>query len=77
MNYWAIYKAVVNILAKYQLIGTDAFIGECVRRVQEDADPQDWNDDDAMIAVRNTLNELIEKNFHNNATLGADSTHIK
>lgn len=76
MNYWKIYHAVVSVLVGYQLIGTDAFIGECVRRVQEDADA-DWNEDDVRIAVRNTLNDMIEKNFPNNATYGADSTHIK
>lgn len=59
-EYWAIYHSVVSILAGYQLIGTDAFIGECVRRVQEDAD-DNWNEDDVRIAIRNVLNELIMK----------------
>lgn len=61
-NYWAIYHSVVSILTSFQLIGTDAFISECVRRVEQDADVN-WNEDDVKIAVRNVLNEMIEKNF--------------
>ena len=66
MEYWSIYHAVVDILTGYQLIGTDAFIGECVRRVQEDADTN-WNEYDVRIAVRNVLNEMIE-NFNTTVT---------
>lgn len=60
MDYWRIYHAVQGILTAYGLIGTDAFIGECVRRVQEDADAE-WNEHDVRIAVRNALNEAIEE----------------
>lgn len=76
MNYWAIYKAVSEMLTAYGLIGTDSFIDEIIHRVDEDADA-DWNEDDVRIAIRNALNELIEKNFMYDATSGADSTHIK
>ncbi len=59
-NYWEIYRAVTEIAHNYGLNGTDRFISECVQRVQQDAD-DDWNEDDVRIAIRNTLNELIEK----------------
>lgn len=60
MEYWAIYKAVMDMMPTYGLIGTDKFIGACVERIQQDAS-KDWNEDDVRIAIRNTLNELIEK----------------
>ena len=59
-NYWAIYRAVTDMLNAYDLLGTDTFIDECIQRVQQDAD-KEWNEDDVRIAIRNTLNELIEK----------------
>lgn len=61
-EYWEIYNAVSEILNGYGLCGTDAFIGECVIRIQLDAG-HDWNEDDVRIAIRNALNEIIEKNF--------------
>ena len=59
-KYWAIYRAVADMLPSYELMGTDAFIGKCVERVQQDAD-EDWNEDDVRIAIQNTLNEIIER----------------
>ena len=60
-QYWEIYRAVSELLAEYfNLCGTDTFIHECVLRVQQDADT-DWTSDDVKLAIRNQLNELIEK----------------
>jgi len=59
-EYWGIYKAVTDMLNSHDLLGTDAFIDECVRRVREDAD-ENWNEDDVRIAIRNVINGLIEK----------------
>ena len=59
-EYWRIYKAVADMMSAYGLIGTDKFISECVNRVAQDADTN-WNEDDVRIAIRNTLNEMIEK----------------
>ena len=58
-EYWAIYKSVMDMLRSYDLLGDDKFIHKCVMRVEEDAD-DNWNEDDVRIAIRNTLNELIE-----------------
>lgn len=58
-NYWAIYKAVDDMIRSYGLSGTEKFISACVERVEQDADV-DWNEDDVRIAIRNTLNELLE-----------------
>ena len=58
-NYWAIYKAVDDMIRLYGLSGTEKFISACVERVEQDADV-DWNEDDVRIAIRNTLNELLE-----------------
>ena len=61
MDYYReIYCAVSEMLTAYGLEGTDEFIGRCVDRVRYDADVE-WNEDDVRIAIRNTLNELIEK----------------
>ena len=59
-NYWAIYKAVDDMIRSYGLSGTEKFISTCVERVEQDAD-KDWNEDDVRIAIRNQLNEMIEK----------------
>ena len=61
-EYWEIYDAVTEIMHDHDLLGTDAFISKCVERVQQNAD-KDWNADDVRIAIRNTLNEVIEKIF--------------
>ena len=66
MKYWEIYRAVMDILTSYGLVGSDEFISDCVKRVEQDAD-EDWNEDDVRIAIRNALNELIEK-FNNSET---------
>ena len=59
-DYREIYYAVSEMLTAYGLEGTDTFIEKCIDRVRHDADA-DWNSDDVIIAIRNTLNELIEK----------------
>ena len=61
-EYWKIYRAVCDLLRSFDVIGTDTFISRCVERVQQDAD-KDWNEDDVRIAIRNQLNEVIEKFF--------------
>ena len=58
-NYWAIYKAVDDMIRSYGLSGTEKFISACIERVEQDADV-DWNEDDVRIAIQNTLNELLE-----------------
>ena len=60
--YWSLYYAIIELLSSYGLIWKDSFVDECVRRVQEDAGT-DWNEDDCRLAIRNTLNETIEKIF--------------
>ena len=59
-NYWAIYKAVDDMIRSYGLSGTEKCISACVERVEQDADV-DWNEDDVRIVIRNQLNEIIEK----------------
>ena len=58
-NYFAIYRAIADMLHSSGLTGTDAFICKCIKRVQEDAD-EDWNEFDVKIAITNELNETIE-----------------
>ena len=59
-NYWEIYEAVDDMIRSCGLSGTEKFISACVERVEQDADV-DWNEDDVRIAIRNQLNEMIEK----------------
>lgn len=67
-EYWEIYRAVSELIKEYfNLCGTDAFIHECVLRVQQDADP-DWTADDVRNAITGKLNEAIE-NFSQMETL--------
>ena len=59
MEYWAMYRAVCDMLDAHDLCGNDTFINDCVQRIWHDADSE-WNSDDVRIAIRNALNELIE-----------------
>jgi len=75
MEYWEIYRAVSGMLTEYfNLCGTDAFIHECVCRVQQDADDE-WTSDDVRIAIRNQLNEMIEKISEPVCTFDEKYTH--
>ena len=59
-EYWEIYHAVTEILNGYGLTGTDTFIHECILRVRQNADVN-WIEHDVRMAIRNQLNEMIEK----------------
>lgn len=59
-KYWEVYHAVSSTLRTMEIYGSDKFISECVDRVMTDAG-ENWNDSDVCIAIKNTLNELIEK----------------
>lgn len=63
-KYWAIYDEAFNLLGLHDLSKADKFMDDVIHRVDEDADPDEWNTDDVRIAIRNALNELIEK-FNN------------
>lgn len=60
MEYWKILNAVQEITGLDDLRTTDKFLDNVVERVMQDAG-EDWNADDIRIAIRNELNELIEK----------------
>ena len=60
LEYWAIYRAVVEMLHSYNLFCNDSFVHNCVIRVQEDAG-EEWNSDDVRIAIRNAINDLMEQ----------------
>lgn len=61
-KYWDINCAISILLVHHGLVCNEDFIDACVERVMSDAGDE-WNDDDCKIAIRNELNELIQKNF--------------
>ena len=61
-EYWNLYYAINELLTSYGVIGKYSLVDECVRRVRNNAGT-DWNEDDCKIAIKNVLNETIEKIF--------------
>ena len=59
-EYPNMYRAISEYLHSMGISATDAFIESVIHRIRDDAD-EDWNSDDVAIAVRNELNEAIEK----------------
>ena len=61
-EYWNLYYAINELLTSYGVIGKYSLVDECVRRVRNNAGT-DWNEDDCKTAIKNVLNETIEKIF--------------
>lgn len=62
-EYKELYRAVSEKLSWLGVYAPDEFIQCIMARVHDDADTL-WNIDDVTIAIRNEINEMIEKRFN-------------
>lgn len=62
-EYQELYRAVSERLVWLGIVAPDEFIQSVMSRVIDDAETL-WNSDDVNIAIKNEINEMIEKRFH-------------